>query len=175
MAENPQQPAPDADADPSANGTAEAAEALIPDEVHPDYANEAVRAALRALQEQPDYEHLAAFLNSLREGYLVADVTGTSSKKKGPRVRTIRSTKGQLVLPLFTSMAELRAVAPAERRSEIKGAIMPAREALALISTDRFVAAEFDKAGASLVVLRKYVALASGDDPVTAAQLEQMR
>lgn len=167
MAENPQHPDPDPAAHP--------AEAAIPADVHPDYANESVRDALRELQQQPDYERLAVFLNSLREGYLVADVTGTSSKKKGPRVRTIRSTKGQLVLPLFTSMAELRAVAPAERRADIKGAIMPAREAVALIRTDRFVAAEFDKAGASLVVLRKYLALALEEEPVTAEQLEQMR
>lgn len=173
MAENPQHPDPDPAAHPAeAAGPAEAA---IPADVHPDYANESVRDALRELQQQPDYERLAAFLNSLREGYLVADVTGTSSKKKGPRVRTIRSTKGQLVLPLFTSMAELRAVAPAERRADIKGAIMPAREAVALIRTDRFVAAEFDKAGASLVVLRKYLALALEEEPVTAEQLEQMR
>ncbi|WP_024357009.1 SseB family protein [Leucobacter chironomi] len=195
MAENPQLPESDATHDASthdatahdatahdaaantdsADSADAAPEALIPDEVHPDYANDAVREALRELQQQPDYARLAGFLNSLRDGYLVADVTGTSSKKKGPRVRTIRSTKGQLVLPLFTSMAELRAVAPAERRAEVKGAIMPAHEAIALIRTDRFVAAEFDKAGASLVVLRKYLALALEPDAVTADQLEQMR
>ncbi|WP_336992199.1 SseB family protein [Leucobacter sp. VD1] len=174
MAENPQLPESDAANDAAAHETA-AHEALIPDEVHPDYANDSVREALRELQQQPDYARLAAFLNALRDGYLVADVTGTSSKKKGPRVRTIRSTKGQLVLPLFTSMAELRAVAPAERRAEVKGAIMPAHEAIALIRTDRFVAAEFDKAGASLVVLRKYLSLALEPDLVTADQLEQMR
>src|SRR5690606_37497622 len=104
-----------------------------------------------------------------------ADVTGGASKKKGTRIRTIRSTKGQLVLPLFTSMDELRAVAPAARRPEVKGAIMPAREAIALIRTDRLVAAEFDHAGTSLVVLRKYLELALDKESVTAEQLEQMR
>lgn len=148
---------------------------LVPDDVHADYANEGVRDALKALQQTPDYEHLAAFLESLREGYLVVDITGTSSKKKGHRVRTIRSTKGQLVLPLFTSMDELRALVPASRSDQVKGAVMPARDALALISSDRFVAAEFDKASASLVVLRKYVSLAAGDEPITAAALEAMR
>jgi hypothetical protein len=147
----------------------------IPDDVHAYYANEQVREALRALQQTPDYEHLAAFLEALREGYLVVDVTGTSSKRKRPRVRTIRSTKGQLVLPIFTSMDELRAIVPADRRDQLKGAVMPAREALALISSDRFVAAEFDKASAALVVLRKYVSLAAGDDPITPETLAALR
>lgn len=147
----------------------------IPDEVHADYANDGARAALESLQRTPDYEHLAAFLTSLREGYLVVDVSGAPPKKKGHRVRTIRSTKGQLVLPLFTSMDELRAVVPAERRDQLRGAVMPAREALALIGSDRFVAAEFDKASASLVVLRKYVSLAAGDEPITGDGLERLR
>ncbi|WP_053382988.1 SseB family protein [Leucobacter celer] len=151
------------------------AQPSIPDDVHADYANEQVREALRALQQTPDYQHLAAFLEALREGYLVVDVTGTSSKRKGPRVRTIRSTKGQLVLPIFTSMDELRAIVPADRRDQLKGAVMPAREALALISSDRFVAAEFDKASAALVVLRKYVSLAAGDDPITSETLAALR
>lgn len=150
--------------------------AEVPAEVHRDYANEPVQIALRELQQTPDYAHLAAFLNSLREGYLVVDVTGTGAKKKkGPRVRTIRSTRGQLVLPLFTSMDELRALAPANRREEVKGAVMPALDALALIAADRFVAAEFDKASAALVVLRKYIVLARGGEPITAASLETMK
>ncbi|WP_336660188.1 SseB family protein [Leucobacter sp. USHLN153] len=147
----------------------------IPEDVHADYANAAAREALDTFQATPDYEHLAAFLNALREGYLVVDVTGASSKKKGHRVRMIRSTTGQPVLPIFTSMAELRAMAPASRSEELRGAVMPAQAALALISTDRFVAAEFDKASASLVMLRKYVALAAGGDEITAAVLEGMR
>ncbi|QIM15492.1 SseB family protein [Leucobacter insecticola] len=150
------------------------AEAQIPEGVHADYANDNVQAALKALQDTPDYEHLAAFLTALRDGYLVVDVTGTSPKR-GPRVRTIRSTKGQLVLPLFTSMDELRAAVPANQREKLKGAVMIASEALALIGSDRFVAAEFDKASAALVILRKYIALAAGTDPITAETLEQMR
>lgn len=147
----------------------------IPDDVHADYANEAVREALDALQATPDYEHLAAFLNALRDGYLVVDVTGTPSKKRGHRARTIRSTTGKPVLPIFTSMAELRALAPARRGEQIKGAVMPARDALALIGSDQFVAAEFDKASAALVMLRKYVMLASGEGEITAELLEGMR
>ncbi|PRI12394.1 SseB family protein [Leucobacter massiliensis] len=160
--------------DPAPEET-DAQAAAIPPEVHADYANETARAALDAFRATPDYEHLAAFLSSLREGYLVVDVSGAPSKRKGPRVRTIRSTSGQLVLPLFTSMDELRAVVPAERRGELRGAVMPARGALALIATDRFVAAEFDKASASLVVLRKYVSLAAGEEPITAEGLEALR
>lgn len=147
----------------------------IPDDVHADYANEAVRSALTALQQIPDYVHLAAFLTALRDGYLVVDVTGAPSKKKGHRVRTIRSTTGKPVLPIFTSMAELRAVAPASRGHQVKGAVMPARDALALIGSDRFVAAEFDKASAALVLLRKYVTLAAGDEEITAELLEGMK
>ncbi|KTR87228.1 SseB family protein [Leucobacter chromiiresistens] len=147
----------------------------IPEDVHANYANTPVREALTALQQTPDYAHLAAFLNALRDGYLVVDVTGAPSKKRGHRVRMIRSTTGQPVLPIFTSMAELRAIAPAGRSEQVKGAVMPARDALALIGSDRFVAAEFDKASASLVVLRKYVALAAGDEEITASLLEGMR
>lgn len=144
----------------------------IPEDVHADYVNEAAQAALAAFQATPDYEHLAVFLNALREGYLVVDVTGEPSKKKRHRIRTIRSTKGQLVLPLFTSMDELREVVPAERRHMMRGAVMPARDALAFIGADRFVAAEFNKGPASLVLLRKYVALALGEDEITATSLE---
>ena len=87
-------------------------------------------------------------------------------------MRTIRSTTGQLVLPIFTSMAELRAIAPASLEDDIKGAIVPARSALALITADRFVAAEFDKASASLVLLRKFVELALGAEDITAESLQ---
>lgn len=144
----------------------------IPEGVDANYENTAAREALVAFQQTPDYEHLAAFLNALREGYLVVDVTGTSTKKKGPRVRTIRSTKGQLVLPIFTSMDELRALGNVSRGQELKGAIMPARSALSLIQADRFVAAEFDKASASLVCLRKFVELALGEGEITAESLQ---
>ncbi|MFV0434145.1 MAG: SseB family protein [Leucobacter sp.] len=148
----------------------------IPEQVHENYANEQVRAALHALQQTPDYDHLAAFLTSLREGYLVVDVSGTPSKKRGHRVRTIRSTRGQLVLPLFTSMDELRAVTPAGQHDQFRGAVMPAKQALSLIGSDRFVAAEFDKAGQSLVVLRKYIMLVLGSDAaITAETLEMMK
>src|SRR5690606_4258225 len=77
------------------------AEAQIPEGLTADYANTRVADAIRALQTDPDYDRLAALLLSLRDGYLIADVTGTSKKKK-TNIRTIRSTQGQLLLPLFT-------------------------------------------------------------------------
>lgn len=147
-----------------------------------DYSNTQARDALTALQQTPDYEHLAAFLNAIREGFLVVDVTGTTTKKRGIRARTLRTAQGQLVLPIFTSMDELRlavkggakANSRAARRNaaEPKGAVMPAREALQLITGDRFVAAEFDSGSAKQVLLRRYVELAADDQPITAELLE---
>lgn len=151
------------------------ADAQIPEGLTADYENSDVRAAIAALQETPDYAHLSALLLALREGFLIADVTGATSKKKGARVRTIRSTRGQLVLPLFTSMNELRAAHPANSRKEAKGVIVPAREALAIIESDRFVAAEFDKSTSALVILRKYLTLAISDQPITEDVLESMK
>ena len=68
------------------------AEAQIPEGLTADYANTEVREAILALQADADYERLATFLSALREGFLVADVTGTQ-KKKSTHVRTIRSTR----------------------------------------------------------------------------------
>lgn len=149
------------------------AEAQTPEGLTADYANIEARAALDALQANPDYERLAAFLAALRDGWLVVDVTGTP-RKKSTRIRTIRSTDGRLLLPVFTSMAELRLAVPKGRADQARGAIMPAREALRLIRSDRFVAAQFDAGSAALVVLRKYVDLALGDDPVNAAAVEAL-
>jgi len=149
------------------------AEAQTPEGITPDYVNEGVRDSLAALQQTPDYERLAEFLNALREGFLVADVTGTH-KKKSTRVRTVRSTKGQLLLPLFTSMDELRLAYPKGRGDQAKGAIMPALEALRLIQTSPFVAVQFNAGSAVLPVVRKYVALVLNDEPIEAAALEQL-
>lgn len=158
------------------------AEASIPEDITPDYANVAVEETLAKLRDTPDYAHLASFLEALRTGYLVVDITGTP-QKKGTRIRTTRSTRGQLVLPLFTSMAELReAVASGGRKAkgrsasgDAKGAVMPAKEALRLIESDRFVAAEINPAHDPLVVLRKYIVLAAGDEAITAERLETMK
>lgn len=146
------------------------ADAQIPEGLTADYANEQVRATLTAFHAEPDFERLAEFLTSLREGFLIADVTGTQ-RKKATHVRTIRSTKGQLVLPLFTSMEELRLAHPKGRREQAKGAIMPAREALGLITSSPFVAVQFDTGSTALPVLRKYITLVLGDEPIEAEGL----
>ncbi len=147
------------------------ADAQIPEGLTADYANDEVRDALLAFQAEPDYARLADFLTALRAGYLVVDVTGTS-KKKATHIRTIRSTQGKLLLPLFTSMDELRAAMPKGKAEQAKGAILPAAEALRLIRSGAFVAAQFNPGGAALVVLRKYIELALGDDAIDAAALE---
>ncbi|MFC7766492.1 SseB family protein [Leucobacter soli] len=100
------------------------AEAQIPDGLTADYENVEARSALDALQRTPDYAHLAAFLTVLREDYLVVDVTGTP-KAKATRIRTIRSTRGQLLLPIFTSMAELRAAVPQAKADKVRGRSCP--------------------------------------------------
>lgn len=149
------------------------AEAQVPGRLTADYENTKVREAILALQADADYERLTTFLAALREGSLVADVTGTR-KKKSTHVRTIRSTKGQLLLPLFTSMHQLRLAHPADRRGEAKGVIMPALEALRLIRSSPFVAVQFDAGSTALVVLRKYIELVLGDDAIEASALEAM-
>lgn len=147
------------------------AEAEIPEGLSADYVNEAVESGIQSLNAQPDWEHLAAFLNALREGFLVVDVTATQ-KKKSTHIRTVRSTKGQLVLPVFTSMAELRLAVPKNKRDEVRGAMMPAKDALQLIHSDRFVAAQLNPGSSALVVKREFVELVLGDDAITAASLE---
>lgn len=149
------------------------ARAQIPDGLTADYANVGVHDAIAALQTTPDYERLAAFLTSLREGYLVVDVTGTQ-KEKATHIRTIRSTQGQLLLPLFTSMSELRSAVPKAEADRVKGAILPAEEALRLIRSDRFVAAQFDAGSSALVVLRKYIDLVLAGDAIAADAVAAM-
>ncbi|WP_166987957.1 SseB family protein [Canibacter zhoujuaniae] len=136
----------------------------------PNYVNLPAESALDDLLTAPDYAKLAALLNALRTEQLVVDVTGgTNSKRKGTRTRTLRTAKGQLVLPIFTSMNELR---KAVVKGEAKGAIMPAQEALALIRTQPFVAIELNPGSAKQVILRKFVELVLGGEEITASKLE---
>lgn len=150
-----------------------------PTDISADYVNEPVEAALASLLEAPNYDRLAHFLTTLREGHLFVDVTGTvtASKKKGPRIRTTRSTKGQMLLPLFTSMAELRRAVQSGGRSvgEPKGALTPAPDALAMIRSDRFVAVQLNPGPKELVVLRKYIEKVLGDEEITPELLEGLK
>lgn len=150
------------------------AEAQIPEGVSADTENAEVRDAIAALLAEPDYERLAAVLRALREGFLVVDVTGTP-KNKVTRIRTTRSTKGQLILPIFTSANELRAAVPKAKADAARGAIMPALSALRLITSDKFVAAEINPGSVPLVILRKYIELALREEPIDAATLERLR
>ncbi|MDO4241174.1 MAG: SseB family protein [Microbacteriaceae bacterium] len=133
------------------------------------YSNDSLLATLAPLQNGGGYPELAAFLQALREGFLIVDITGTNSKKKGPRARTIRATNGQQVLPLFTSMAELRRAA---RNDGVKGAVMPAAEALALVRGGTIAGIELNPGSAKLVLLRKFVEFALDEPEITAARLE---
>lgn len=151
-----------------------AAEDIAVEDISADYANTTVRESMEALQTEPDYERLAAFLESLRDGLLIADVTGTP-KKKSTHIRTIRSTTGKPVLPLFTSMNELRLAVPKGGAGEAKGAMMPSLEALGLIRTRPFVAAQIDVGSAALVVQRKYVELVLAGERITPDVLEALR
>lgn len=140
------------------------ADTEIPEGLTADYENLDVQNALEALTKDPDWERLAEFLRTLGTGYLVVDVTGTN-KKKATRVRTVRSTTGELVLPLFTSMAEVRRAVPKRQQDTVRGAIMPALEALRLVESDRFVAAQVNPGGSALVVKREFIErILSGDD-----------
>lgn len=148
------------------------ADVAIPEGLSADYANEQVEHAIRGLREHPDWERLATFLNTLGTGFLVVDVTATQ-KIKATHIRTLRSTTGQLVLPLFTSMHELRLAVPKTKREHVRGAIMPALDALQLIHSDRFVAAQVNAGSAALVVKREYVERVLTQEPVTAETLDR--
>lgn len=140
-----------------------------------EFVNHQAQQALAILQQQPSYDSLAAFLNALGTGYLVVDVTGTTTKKKGTRARTIRATNGKQVLPIFTSMRELHAAvggSATKKGAATQGAIMPAQEALELVRGGPIVAVEVDPASAKQVVLRKFIELVLREEKITAAQLQ---
>lgn len=131
-------------------------EAGLPEGFDSSYVNEGVQQSIHDLQAQPDQVRLDALLAALPQGFLVVDVT-TPGKKKGTRVRTLRATTGGLVLPLFTSLDELKLAVPAKERDRVRGAFMPARDALALVRSDRFVAVQLDVGSSALVIQRSYI------------------
>jgi hypothetical protein len=123
------------------------------------YENVVVRRALEALAAEPSLDGLNALMRAALVGGLVVDVTG-STAETGTRIRTIASTNGELVLPLFTSMTELhRAVGTAAEGAgtQVQAIVIPAKEALALISTADFVAVQFNPGGTTMVVARSHV------------------
>ncbi|SDY71118.1 SseB family protein [Herbiconiux ginsengi] len=120
------------------------------------YSNRPLRKALETFAALPNRTTLDALLAAMRTGGLVVDITG-STDATDPQLRTILSTAGELVLPLFTSVSELRLAVPVELRPTAQAMILPAKEALALVSTADFVAVQFDVASLAQVVKREYV------------------
>lgn len=129
------------------------------------YENAPVRAALTAIAAEPNLENLDALLAAAVKGGLVVDVTG--STPQDTRLRTISSTTGEAVLPLFTSMKALRAAVAQTAEGEgtrVQAVIVPATEALGFIRTADFVAVQFDPgAGHTMVVARSHIESALGE------------
>jgi PAS domain-containing protein len=120
------------------------------------YANRPLRKALENLRALPNRTTLDALLGAMRTGGLVVDISGTTDAAN-PQVRTILSTTGELVLPLFTSLSELRLAVPPADRPSVKALMLPAPDALALIETADFVAVQFDPGSLAQIVKRAYV------------------
>jgi len=133
--------------------------------VVPPVTNPAARSALEALAAAPSFELLERVFEACRAGMLVADVTGSTPGVE-PTVRTILSTDGRVVLPLFTSAAELRAAVPKAQRGTLQAVAMSGEKALRLALADEsVVAVQFDPASIGQVVVREHIerTLAAGD------------
>jgi hypothetical protein len=128
------------------------------------YENGPVRAALAAIAAEPTLENLDALLAAAVKGGLVVDVTG--STPQDTRLRTISSTTGETVLPLFTSMKALRSAVASTADGEgrqVQAVIVPAVDALGFIGTADFVAVQFDPGAAdTMVVARSHIESALG-------------
>jgi hypothetical protein len=129
------------------------------------YENVPVKKALTTLAAEPTLEHLDALLAAAAKGGLVVDVTG--STPQDTRLRTISSTTGEAVLPLYTSMNALRAAVAQAAEGEgarVQAVIVPAVEALGFIRTADFVAVQFDPGAAhTMVVARSHIESALGE------------
>ena len=122
------------------------------------YENGPVRKALAAISADPTIENLGALLAAATKGGLVVDVTGSSADYV--RLRTISSTTGEAVLPLFTSMKALRTAvgAASGTGTRVQAIVVPAVEALGYIRTADFVAVQFDPgAPHTMVVARSHI------------------
>ena len=129
------------------------------------YENAPVKKALAALAAEPTLENLDALLAAATKGALVVDVTG--STPQDTHLRTISSTTGEAVLPLFTSTKALRAAvgqATEVGGVRVQAVIVPALEALGFIRTADFVAVQFDPGAAhTMVVARSHIESALGE------------
>lgn len=128
------------------------------------YENVPVRRALAAIAAEPTLENLEVLLAAAVKGGLVVDVTG--STPQDTRLRTISSTTGEPVLPLFTSMKALRGAVGQTAEgagTKVQAVIVPAVEALGFIRTAEFVAVQFDPGSEqTMVVARSHIESALG-------------
>ncbi|MFF1876743.1 SseB family protein [Leifsonia sp. NPDC058230] len=123
------------------------------------YENVPVRKALAAIAAEPSIPNLDALLAAAVTGGLVVDVTG--STPESTTLRTISSTTGEAVLPLFTSMKALRDAVgstPGGAGQKLQAVIVPATEALGFIATADFVAVQFNPgAEETMIVARSHI------------------
>lgn len=120
------------------------------------YRNSEAREALEALVAEPTSEGVERLLTACLEGSLVVDVTG-SQPGGVPHVRTVATTTGEQVLPLFTSTDEVRAAVPHQQHPRVQMLVLPGREAFALIGTADFVAVQLDPGSIAQVVARSHI------------------
>lgn len=131
------------------------------------YTNAPVKKALSKLSKlaqspAPDPEELATVFAELMDaagrGGLVLEAVSAPADEE-LRVRELRSTDGRLVLPLFTSIAELKATIQAGggRSEQARAVIVPAREALGFVAKADFVAVQFDPRTPGGVVAREHI------------------
>lgn len=126
------------------------------------YVNTPVLRALDDMHEAPSTDKLTVLLDAALTGGLVVDITG-STKETGPQARTLISSDGQGVLPLFTSMKALEsAVGTSAPGTMVQATILPAREALSLVMADELAAVQFDPGPRALVVARTHIEAALG-------------
>jgi hypothetical protein len=126
------------------------------------YVNRPLRAALEGFAAAPTESTLETLLDAMTRGGLVVDLTGTTDARGTtdagePQARTILSTDGQLILPLFTSVTELRFAVPPAARKAVRAVIMPAGTALQLIEGGDIVAVQFDAGSLAQIVTRPFV------------------
>ncbi|NQX29171.1 SseB family protein [Microbacteriaceae bacterium VKM Ac-2854] len=128
------------------------------------YANAQARSALEALVAAPTVDLVDALLAACLAGSLVVDVTGSTPEAE-PRVRTVTSTNGQLVLPLFTSTDEVRLAVPRAQHARVQSLVLPGRDAFELIRSAEFIAVQLDPGSIAQVIARSFIENALGADP----------
>lgn len=129
------------------------------------YVNTGLEHAIQNLYASPSEDKLPELLIAASKGGLVVDITG-STQESGPQARTLISSEGHGVLPLFTSMKTLEeAVGASAPGTMVQATILPAREALALVETPDIQAVQFNPGPFGLVVARAHIEAALGGNP----------